>query len=242
MTQEAPHILVVDDDPVFRRFAARALKLGGYHCTTSDGLQDALTRLEQDRFDMLVVDLRMEGGSGLDLLRALPERHRLVPAMIVTAMPDLDTAIEALRMSVVDYVCKPVTDLAARCRGGLERSRARQALMQTAAALEEWSRWIERATRQVQRLRDGLVAPTLLQEEPEPLIGASPLPLERLSSREYEVVALLSVGLSNKDLAERLDISLHTVKNHIKAIFRKLEVGSRLELVSRLQRGRSVPA
>lgn len=232
---DQPHVLVVDDDAGFRRYASRSLRIAGYRCTTSDGVSDALTCLERDRFDLLVVDLRMDDGSGLDLLRRLPERHRLIPAIVVTAMPDLDSAIEAVRMAVIDYVPKPVDDLPARCAGALERAEARQALQRTAEALAEWNAWIAEASERIgalrRRLLDDAPTPAAPTDSPDPGLA-----LQELSPREYEVVTLLAEGLSNKELAARLDISLHTVKNHVKSIFRKLEVASRLELVSRLQR------
>ncbi len=235
VNEDSPHVLLVDDDPSFRRYAARSLRLGGFRCTTSDGISDALTRVEGEPYDLYVVDLRMGEGTGLDFLRRLPERRRLIPAIIVTAQPDLNTAVESLRMSVIDYVNKPVDDLAARAHSALDRSRARHALMRTADALDEWSAWVETASTRLDQLCQSLIVPPPLAAGVVAPEGTA-LPLETLSPREYEVVELLAEGLSNKELAERLSISLHTVKNHIKSVFRKLEVGSRLELVSRLQR------
>lgn len=235
VNEDSPHVLLVDDDPSFRRYAARSLRLGGFRCTTSNGITDALGRVEGEPFDLFVVDLRMDDGTGLDFLRRLPERRRMIPAIIVTAQPDLDSAVQSLRMSVIDYVNKPVDDLAARAHSALDRSRARHALMRTADALDEWSTWVATASERLDQLCQSLIVPPPLKPAVSAMEGSA-LPLEALSPREYEVVELLAEGLSNKELAERLSISLHTVKNHIKSVFRKLEVGSRLELVSRLQR------
>ena len=65
--------------------------------------------------------------------------------------------------------------------------------------------------------------------------GAAPLPVGDLTDREWEVVQQVRLGHSNKEIASELHVSRHTVSNHLRAVFRKLGVGSRTELVARLQ-------
>jgi DNA-binding NarL/FixJ family response regulator len=202
-------VLLVDDDGAFRRRAAQMLRICGHRCAIATGVEDGLARIEAGPVDLLVVDQHMGDGTAFDLLQRLPARHRLLPTIVVTETPDVDSAVQALQMSVADYVAKPATDLPARCDAALARSQMRRALYQSAVAT-------------------GATGPP---PAPQP----RPLALHRLSPRQVDVVALLGEGLSNQQLAERLGISLHTVKNHLKAIFRRLEVGSRLELVSRLR-------
>lgn len=210
------------------------LRVRGHRCATAAGVEEGLARIDAGPVDLLIVDQHLNDGTAFDLLRRLPERHRLVPAIVVTESPDVESAVEALQMAVADYVAKPATDLPARCDAALKRSQARRALHQSAAAIEAWNTW-ERAAAERQTLLHGGPTDRELPTAADRTPAMQPLALDTLSPRQINVVALLGEGLSNQQLAERLGISLHTVKNHVKTIFRKLEVASRLELVSRLR-------
>ncbi len=103
----AQSILVVDDDDVFRQRLARALTDRGYHVTAARGFSDALEAVRRRRFDFAVVDLRMEGKSGLELLA---EIHPIDPSMLIvvlTGFASIATAVEAMRLGATNYVAKP---------------------------------------------------------------------------------------------------------------------------------------
>jgi DNA-binding NarL/FixJ family response regulator len=76
-----------------------------------------------------------------------------------------------------------------------------------------------------------VVDPSFTEQIPWPPVRPDGVPLEELTAREMEVLQLLAEGLPNKSIAQRLDISEHTVKFHVNAILRKLEAQSRTEAV-----------
>ena len=107
-TEAAPaRILVVDDEDTLRRLTRRHLEKAGYLCRDAADAAEARSRLEEQPFEVVLCDVRMPGESGLDLIRHITERHPSVASIIVTGHATTDTAIEALRLGVSDYLKKP---------------------------------------------------------------------------------------------------------------------------------------
>lgn len=101
-------ILVVDDEEVVRRSFERIL--AGEHCTVrsaSDGTELAQL-LGQEPFDVVLLDLRMPGMDGIEVLEAIKRRWPPVEVVIVTGYPTLETAKQAARLGAYDYLAKPV--------------------------------------------------------------------------------------------------------------------------------------
>jgi len=104
---QSPRILVVDDEEHIRKILTIMLAKQGYHTeTAADGLE-ALERLEQAPFDLVITDLRMPRLDGLDLLRRIKEHDSDLTVIIVTAFSSVETAVEAMRHGAYDYVSKP---------------------------------------------------------------------------------------------------------------------------------------
>jgi two-component system response regulator RegA len=102
----APTILVVDDDVVWRQRLSRALVDRGYEVTSAGDVDDALRKVDPAP-DSAVVDLRMPGRSGLDLLRALSGLSPRPRVLVLTGYGAIPTAIEATRLGAVGYLSKP---------------------------------------------------------------------------------------------------------------------------------------
>ena len=100
-------ILVVDDAPAMREVLARALTFAGYRVSTASSGEEALTRLEQQEFEVIISDIVMPGVNGLQIL----EKSRLldprVAVILMTGYPTVDSAIAALRSGACDYLEKP---------------------------------------------------------------------------------------------------------------------------------------
>ncbi|MHC4954093.1 MAG: sigma-54-dependent transcriptional regulator [Planctomycetota bacterium] len=101
-------ILIVDDDPAQGKTLARVLELEGFHTAVADSGLRALETIERDTFDLMLTDLKMPGMDGMDLFRKVHVRHPELPVMIVTAHGTIESAIEAVREGVVDFIQKPV--------------------------------------------------------------------------------------------------------------------------------------
>ncbi len=106
MTKE--QLLIVDDDVTQAETLARVLELEGYGAKVADGAQQALHLLEEEEIDLVLTDLKMPGIDGLQLFHQIEQRWPDVPVMIVTAHGTIETAIQAVREGVADFLQKPV--------------------------------------------------------------------------------------------------------------------------------------
>src|ERR1035437_9020940 len=101
-------ILIVDDDDVVRRSYLRSLE--GTSCQVAaarDG-EEALHTMEQNPFDVVLLDMRMPGQDGLSVLRTIKHKWPESEVVIITGYPTVDSAKEAVRLGAYDYVAKPV--------------------------------------------------------------------------------------------------------------------------------------
>ena len=101
-------ILAVDDEPHMLRLMERIItEKTPYQITTTNNSLEVPEILEKHEFDLIIMDLKMPGMDGLDLLRHVKEKERFEEVVIITAFGSLETAIEALSLGVFDYVTKP---------------------------------------------------------------------------------------------------------------------------------------
>lgn len=126
MTQESPHILVVDDDTRLRDLLRRYLVEQGFRVTTAQDAARARTQLTAFDFDLLVLDIMMPGETGLELTRALRETSE-VPILLLTAMGDTGDRIAGLDSGADDYLAKPFEpkELVLRAKAILRRAQQR---------------------------------------------------------------------------------------------------------------------
>ncbi len=100
-------IWIVDDDQSIRFVLEKALSREQFEVRSFSNPRDVLAALEQDEPQILVSDIRMPGGSGLDLLGRVKERHPGLPVIIMTAFSDLDSAVAAFQGGAFEYLAKP---------------------------------------------------------------------------------------------------------------------------------------
>lgn len=167
--------------------------------------REALRAVREHAPDVLLLDLRMPGMGGLELIRALRAEGKGVRVVVLTAALDEAEVVEAVRLGVRGVVLKEMAaDLLLRC----------------VRAVHGGGVWIERASavRALERMaRRG------------PGRGE---PGSELTPRELDVVRLVLEGLRNKEIGERLAIGEGTVKIHLHRIYEKLGVDSRLALAA----------
>ncbi len=104
----AHSILLVDDDEIFRERLARAIRTRGWAVTTAGDANAALAALGRDEIEYALVDLRMPGQDGIDLIRVVLQRHPDVRCVVLTGYGSIATALEAIRAGAHDYLTKPV--------------------------------------------------------------------------------------------------------------------------------------
>jgi two-component system phosphate regulon response regulator OmpR len=106
LADDAPHLLVVDDDRRIRDLLSRFLNGEGYRVTTADNAADARAKLGSLSFDLLVLDVMMPGETGFQLAKSLRETSS-VPILMLTAKAEADSRITGLELGADDYVPKP---------------------------------------------------------------------------------------------------------------------------------------
>ena len=113
-TTEVPRlgnsVLLVEDDPLVVHALALSLRKGGYDVTVAGDYDQALDRFNANsNFDVVVTDLLMPGGTGLELLKHIETKDPDLPVVIVTADQSVQAAAEAVREHAFDYLTKPVS-------------------------------------------------------------------------------------------------------------------------------------
>lgn len=202
-----PHrVLVVEDDPPTRRHLARAIE--GHPeldlVRAVGSVAEGRAALSEQQPDVLLTDLGLPDGNGIELIRATREVAPRAVAMAVTALGDEKTVIAAIEAGAAGYLLK---DGSSDEIGG--------AVMELVAGGSPISPSIARHV--LRRLHREDV------EANEEIEGEAPT----LTTREHEVLTLIAKGFSFPEIAELLEISAHTVTTHVRHIYQKLEVNSR---------------
>lgn len=202
--------VIADDDPLVRRVLRDTLQEAGLIVVAEAASgRDALALTIQYRPDVLLLDLAMPDGDGIEVLRRLRQGVGADVAVVaLTASEDADAALEALRAGADGYLNKDM--------GLAAIPRTLRAAANGEAAI---SRRLTRLL--IDRLRN----------TPNGQVGMRPV-RSPLTPREWEVLDLLCIDASTDEIAESLVLSLETVRSHIKRILRKLDVGSRREAVA----------
>ena len=102
------HILIVDDDPSFRRVVDYTLKEAGYETTLAVNGREAREKFDEDDCAAVITDVLMPELGGLELLRQLGAIAQEVPVIVVTAHAAVDDAVDAMREGAFDYIAKPI--------------------------------------------------------------------------------------------------------------------------------------
>lgn len=128
MPPELMRLLFVDDDAEFREMAAKWFDGRGHAVTAADSGEVALALADRVDFDVAVLDLRMPGISGIELLRRLKEDGCEAELLLLTGEGTIETAVEALKLGAYDYVLKPcrLNELERRCRAAWQTGRLRR--------------------------------------------------------------------------------------------------------------------
>ncbi len=200
-------VLIIDDHALFRVGLQGLLEQRGIEviAAVAEG-SEGLTLAQQLQPDIILLDLRMPDMSGLDVLQAVKEIELKIPVVMLTTSNDEQDLVEALRNGAQGYLLKDMEP------------------DELVGALRD----IEKGKNVVaQGLTDVLAR--MVQGDPGEEPAAKDSPFSELTPRELEILCLLADGQSNKVIARNLGISDGTVKLHVKAILRKLEVHSRVE-------------
>src|SRR5918996_1697463 len=196
-------LLIVDDEPNLLRAVAACLKSEGYEVNTARSGREALMQLAEAVPDLLVSDIRMPGMDGYQLARQLrgSPRTALIPIVFLTAKDETADRIEGFRAGIAAYLTKPFEP------------------EELIAVVNGILNRVERTHSQIARLVGSA-------EHDAPLSFHD----EELTDAENRVAFAVSRGLSNKEIAAELEISVRTVENHISHILDKKGFSNRVEI------------
>jgi len=114
-------ILVTDDEESYRYAYSRFLAAAGHAATAAADLPEALALMEGEAFDLILTDICLPGGSGVEIVKATRSRTAACPVIMITGYPEVETTREAFQLGAYDFICKPVSekDLLNAVRKGL---------------------------------------------------------------------------------------------------------------------------
>jgi len=107
LADDAPHLLIVDDDRRIRDLLSRFLSGEGYRVTTAETAADARAKLKSLSFDLLILDVMMPGESGFDFAKSMRGAANDVPILMLTARDAAESRIKGLEIGADDYMSKP---------------------------------------------------------------------------------------------------------------------------------------
>ncbi|MBS1257387.1 MAG: Regulator of RpoS [Candidatus Scalindua arabica] len=133
-------ILIADDEETFRISTADLLRKDGYECDCASDAIEAVEKLRESSYDLLIADIHMPGNPELELVREIPTVAEGMPVLLVTGYPSANSAIESIKLNVTAYLVKPVefSELQEQVDKAIEHYRTYRAVNDTRKRLREW--------------------------------------------------------------------------------------------------------
>lgn len=203
-------IVIVDDHTLFREGLKTILQMEPDIEVVADleSAEDVVEVVWQHKPDVLLLDIRMPQGSGLDAVPAVVRINPGTQVLVLTACDEMEEHVRAFKLGA---------------RGVVLKDSARDTLIQAISTVCRGDVWMD------PRMRGVLVAELGRSGGEDPTFGASRD--DGLTERELEIVRLIAVGKKNKDVAATLSISERTVRTNLTSVFQKLGVRDRIGLV-----------
>jgi DNA-binding NarL/FixJ family response regulator len=206
-------LLVVDDEPNLLRAVAAVLRGEGFEVLTARSGREALVAVAQSLPDLIVSDVRMPGMDGFELARKLRSapNFALVPVIFLTAKDETEDRIEGFQSGIDAYLTKPFepNELIAVIKNILQRVERTHSTIARLIGNQE-------AERETVYVRD-----------------------EELTEAEWRVAESVARGLSNKEIATELNLSIRTIENHVSRILAKKNFSNRVEIARHIISNRS---
>lgn len=218
-------IYLIEDDPTILNFLRESLKLRPQWELVghSPGVQDARMYAALARADVYLVDLGLPDGSGEDVLRMLSRSVPSAELLVFTVFGEESRLVQALEAGATGYVLKGCSS--EELVAAIEQIRAGGAPISSLLA-----RLLLKRFRPETGITDKKFAPSIPPARPW-----SPERADNLSEREMDVLRLVAQGYLNKEIADKLCISPHTVGTHVKSLYLKLSAHTKVQVVRAAQ-------
>lgn len=199
----AINVMIADDHSMIREGLKQLLELEGEFkviAEAADGIE-CINKLATVRPDVLLLDINMPNMNGLEVLQKMKEMKMKIKVLILTIHSEVEYLLKAVDIGVSGYLLKDS-----------ESAELKKAITTVVNG-------------------ENYIQPSLIPVLNAKMIDrdSDAVKIENLTKRELEVLKNLSYGMYNKEIAEKLEISERTVKNHISNIFKKIEVTDRTQ-------------
>ena len=198
-------VMVVDDHPIWRDAVARDLSEEGFDVVaTADGVASARRRASVVKPDVVLMDMRLADGTGVEATAAVLEASPSSRILVLSASAERDDVLQAVKAGATGYLVKSASK--AELTDAVRATGDGRAVFTPGLAglvLGEYRR---------------------IAKNPATATGRP-----SLTERETEILRFVAKGLTAKQIAEQLHLSHRTVENHVQATFRKLQVANRVE-------------
>ena len=241
-------VLVVDDEPDVIEGLRLALRKEPYEILGAHSVDEAKSILAREPVGAIVLDDRMPGKTGSEFLVELARDQPHLPKIMLTGHADLKLAVLSINKGrVFRLLQKPcdTSELAMAIRDALRRHAVKSVTQRLVHLSRRQSVLVEELDREAGPAADastGLMntqevpSVTTHDDESDPVEMLSADEASGLSRREKELLRAIVVGKKPRELAHMFFISVHTARNHVKAIYRKLGVHSQGELIAKVLR------
>ena len=206
-------VLVVEDEPLMQARLKEILEFIGYQSEDiifAQTLQQAEELFKQHSASLALIDLGLPDGSGNEFIRYLKQFDTSIGILVISAWSTEDAIFEALKSGATGYVLKE--------RDDLEVAMAIRSVLRGGAPIDPFM--AQKILKQLD-----LEEKKACEDSPQQAIT------KILTNREQQILELVATGLSNKEIADHINLSRYTVESHIKHIYRKLAVCTRTKAV-----------
>jgi len=107
--KDRKNVLVIDDEPIVLDSCRRILKQEGFDVNGAFNGREGLKKIEEDKYDAVLVDWKLPEIDGMEVLRIIKKNHPEVIVVMITGYPSVESAVKAMKLGVSDYVSKPFT-------------------------------------------------------------------------------------------------------------------------------------
>jgi two-component system, NarL family, response regulator DevR len=233
-------VMIVDDHEIFRHGLRDLINsIEGFQVVAEAGsCQDVLTWVGQMHIDLVILDMYLPDGDGIQVTRQLKRQAANPPCVIIlSAMMYDDTLVDAILAGADGYLTKdmPAGDILKSLKGFQRGQLALPRAVTTNLVHLLVQKFAEKETEQSSNLQNGIASTDLSSLQTENTnngASSSNASFPKLTQQEAKVFELLRLGQSNKQIASQLSISPYTVGKHVQNILRKLGVTNRTQAAS----------
>ena len=207
-------VIIIEDEPLIQIRLRNILVALGYpidQIILASTIQQAKIKCAQYLPNLALVDLGLPDGNGIELIEYFKQNNLDISILIISAWSTQDTIITALKAGATGYVLKE--------RDDLEISLAIRSLLRGGAPIDPFI---------ARQILEQMTCHTQIKTQ----TIENKIQNDLLSIREHEILALVAKGMSNREIADFLNLSRYTIECHIKYIYKKLAVSSRIKAIN----------